>query len=89
MKKVTFYSDEDLWKKFSASILEKEGTSRKISEKLQSLMKDFLLEDFFNELFRRFDINMISFISSDEVKKNRPVVDVSAADLVREGRDSR
>jgi hypothetical protein len=52
-------------------------------------MKDLLLEDFFNELFRRFEINMNSFISSDEVKKNRPIVEVSAADLVRDGRDSR
>jgi len=52
-------------------------------------MKDLLLEDFFNELFRRFEINMNSFISSDEVKKNRPIVEVSAAYLVRDGRDSR
>jgi len=42
MKKVTFYTDEDLWKRFSASILEKEGSTRKISEKLQNLMKEFL-----------------------------------------------
>jgi hypothetical protein len=52
-------------------------------------MKDILLVDFFNELFRRFEININSSISSDEVKRNRPVVKVSAADIVREGRDSR
>ena len=89
MKKVTFYSDEELWKKFSASILEKEGTTRKISKKLQSLIKDFLLEDFFSELFKQFEINNNSFISSEEVKKNRPTVESSSAEIVQEGRDSR
>jgi hypothetical protein len=89
MKKVTFYSDEELWKKFSASILEKEGTTRRISEKLQSLIKNFLLEDFFHEIFKQFKINTSSFISSEEVKRNRPIVEGSSAEIVREGRDSR
>lgn len=89
MKKVTFYSDEELWKKFSASVLESEGSTRKISEKLQNLIKDFLLENLIDELIKNFNIEMNSFISSDEVKRNRPMVNVSSADIIREGRDSR
>ncbi len=89
MKKVTFYSDEELWKKFSASVLESEGSTRKISEKLQNLIKDFLLENLIDELIKNFNIEMNSFISSDEVKRNRPMVNFSSADIIREGRDSR
>lgn len=89
MKKVTFYTDEELWKKFSAAILEEEGSSRKISEKLQSLIKDFLVENFLNELIKKFNIVIDSFISSDEIKRNRPTVNFSSAKIIREGRNSR
>ncbi|MHA1277456.1 MAG: hypothetical protein ACTSQI_07045 [Candidatus Helarchaeota archaeon] len=89
MKKVTFYSDEELWKKFSTSVLEREGSTRKISETIQTLMKDFLLGNFIEELIKTFKITVTSFISSDDVKRNRPTVNVSSADIVREGRDSR
>ena len=89
MKKVTFYTDEDLWKRFSSSILEKEGTTRKISEKLQNLMKEFLMDNFFNELIKSFNIVIDSFMASSEIKRNRPSVSFSSAEIIREGRDSR
>ena len=89
MKKVTFYSDEDLWKKFSAKILAEEGSTRKISKKLQNLMKDFLLESFFDGLLKDFNIETNYFISSSEIKSDRPTVNSSSAEVIREGRDSR
>ncbi|MHA1267608.1 MAG: hypothetical protein ACTSRS_20395 [Candidatus Helarchaeota archaeon] len=89
MKKVTFYTDEELWKKFSASVVEKEGSTRKISEQLQILMKSFLLNNFLEAIIKEFNIKIDSYISSDDVKKDRPSVNVSSADLVRKGRDSR
>jgi predicted house-cleaning noncanonical NTP pyrophosphatase (MazG superfamily) len=89
MKKVTFYSDEDLWKRFSASILEEEGSTRKISEKLQHLMSEYLMDNLIEDLINNFKIIINSFLASDEIKRNRPTVNSSAAEIIREGRDSR
>ena len=89
MKKVTFYSDEELWKKFASKILEEEGSTRKISEKLQNLMEDYLLENFFNEILNNFKIKIINLMSSKEIKTNRPKGDLSSAEIIREGRDLR
>ncbi len=89
MKKVTFYADEELWKKFSAKILEEESSTRKISEKMQYLIEDYLLDQFFSTILNNFNIQVNSFISSNEVKTNRPNVNLSSADIIREGRDSR
>ena len=89
MKKVTFYSDEELWKEFSAKVLKEEGSTRKISKKLQEMISDYLLDEFFDQLFEKFEIEENCIISSSEVKKARPKVKVSAADMIREDRDSR
>jgi predicted house-cleaning noncanonical NTP pyrophosphatase (MazG superfamily) len=89
MKKVTFYSDEDLWKRFSASILEEEGSTRKISEKLQHLMSEYLMDNLIEDLINNFKIIINSFLASDEIKRNRPTVNFSSAEIIREGRDSR
>jgi len=74
MKKVTFYSNEEIWKAFSAKILEEEGTTRKISMKLQELISDYLLNDFFERLLETFKIKENYIISSSEIKKKRPEV---------------
>jgi hypothetical protein len=89
MKKVTFYSDEEVWKKFSSKILEEENSTRKISEKLQNLIEDYLLENFFNELLNSFNIQITNLLSSNEIKTNRPTVNLSSAEIIREGRDLR
>ncbi len=89
MKKVTFYADEELWKKFSAKILEEENSTRKISEKMQYLIEDYLLDRFFSDILTIFDIQINSLISSKEIKNNRPNVNLSSAEIIREDRDSR
>ena len=89
MKKVTFYSDEELWKKFSSKILEEESSTRKISEKLQNLMEDYLLENFFSEILNNLNIKINNLISSNEIKTNRPKGDFSSAEIIREGRNLR
>ena len=88
MKKVSFYSDEDLWKKFSSKILEEESSTRKISEKLQNLIED-LLESFFSEILKNINIKLDNLISSKEIKTNRPKVNLSSAEIIREGRNLR
>ena len=89
MKKVSFYSDEDLWKKFSSKILEEESSTRKISEKLQNLIEDYLLESFFSEILKNINIKLDNLISSKEIKTNRPKVNLSSAEIIREGRNLR
>jgi len=89
MKKVTFYSNEEIWKAFSAKILEEEGSTRKISMKLQELISDYLLNDFFERLLETFKIKENYIISSSEIKKKRPEVKGSSVELIREDRDSR
>ncbi|MHA1300241.1 MAG: hypothetical protein ACTSO9_12540 [Candidatus Helarchaeota archaeon] len=71
---MTFYSNEEIWKAFSAKILEEEGTTRKISMKLQELISDYLLNDFFERLLETFKIKENYIISSSEIKKKRPEV---------------
>ncbi len=89
MKKVTFYSDEEIWKNFSTKILEEEGSPRKISQKIQNLIIDYLLIEYFEEIFKKFGIKEKFMLSSNEIKKNRPTVTYSSGNIIREDRDTR
>jgi len=86
IKKVAIYVNDETWRKFKEEVLRKFGTTRMLSKEVQNLIESYLTNDIMVKSLEKFGS---TFISSEEVKKNRPKLKISAGDILREVRDSR
>ena len=86
IKKVAIYVDDETWRRFKEEVLRKHGTIRMLSKEVQSLVESYLADDVIMKSLKKFGTG---FISSEEVKKDRPRLKVSAGEVAREVRDRR
>ncbi len=83
IKKVAVYVDDEAWSRFKEVVLRKYGTTRMLSKEVQRLIDSYLANDI-EKFLRKFSSG---FISSEDVKKNRPELRISAGKVIREMRD--
>jgi len=86
IKKVAIYVDDKIWKKFKEEVLRRHGTTRVLSKEVQNLIESYLTSDSMIKFLEKFGA---TFISSEDVKKDRPKLKISAGDVLREVRDKR
>ena len=84
IKKVAVYVDDEAWSRFKEVVLRKYGTTRMLSKEVQRLIDSYLANDTIEKFLRKFSSG---FISSEDVKKNRPELRISAGKVIREMRD--
>ena len=88
MEKVAVYVDEAMWRSFKEEVLRKYGTTRRLNKEIEGLIESYSVRDAMIDC-----VNYLSgtygFISSEDVKKDRPELKSSAGEVLREMRDER
>lgn len=87
--KTTVLLDEHLLKQFRDLVASKYGTSRMLSSEFEEALKAFSPLEVIRSLAARLHVTIEQYPSLDEVSRNRPRVNVSAGNVLREMRDER
>jgi hypothetical protein len=85
MKKVSLYLDEEVWTKFKGEVFKRYGSLRKLSSEVEVLLRAFLIEDVLTSTFSRLGFRLRGTISSEEVKRGRPVLRGPSSEVIIRG----
>ena len=89
-KKVSLYLDEGVWAKFKESVFRRQGTLRKLSDEVEKLLRDSLIDESIESIFEKMGIKMKTFVSPKQVKNTRPkLIGPPSEILIREMRGKR
>lgn len=88
MGKVAVDIDERIWRSFKEEILRKYGTIGRLNKEIEILIASYLARDAVIERLKYLS-GTYGFISSEDVKKDRPELKISAGEVLRKMRDER
>ncbi|MEM3591085.1 MAG: hypothetical protein QW702_03175 [Candidatus Bathyarchaeia archaeon] len=82
MRKISLYIDEELWAKFKDTVLRKHGTLRKLSNEVENLLRETLVDEEVRQALKRINANIKTLKSPEEIKRERPTLRGPAAELL-------
>ncbi|MEM2150704.1 MAG: hypothetical protein QXH97_05925 [Candidatus Bathyarchaeia archaeon] len=82
MRKISLYIDEDLWAKFKEVVLRKHGTLRKLSDEVENLLKESLVDEGIRQALKKISADIKTPKSPEEIKRERPTLRGPAAELL-------
>lgn len=89
MAKITAYIDEEIWREFKRSVIERTNDTRAISRELEKLVESFLPERCARRALGELDLVPALLPTVQDVKQVIPKRRTSAGKTVRKMRDGR
>jgi len=74
LAKVSVYINEEVWAKFRDGVFRRYGSLRKLSSEVETVLRSTLMEDIIVSQFEKLGVRTDGAISSQELKKRRPVL---------------
>ena len=89
MAKATFYIDEETLARFKRKVARRSGTMRRMSEELEHIVQDSLVEENLPAEFAELGFELGPLPSAADVRPIVPSTLTSSAEVIRKFRDAR
>jgi hypothetical protein len=82
LTKVSVYVDDAVWANFRQQVFEKHGNLRKLSNEVEKLMRESVVENAAISGFEKLGVKAKGTMSSQEIKATRPALRGSPSEIV-------
>ncbi|HUV54937.1 MAG TPA: hypothetical protein VMW03_07000 [Candidatus Krumholzibacteriaceae bacterium] len=87
--KTTIDIDEEVWEGFKRTVARRYGGTLSAGQVIEEIIRGYVVAEFLRESSGILGVDVDEYPSSSEVERNRPSVQGSSADAVRNMRDER